>query len=106
MESRYDLLQSETSRRYSYDKEVTGENMYASGVAKPLQACPSDRVQKLLNCSQYEDVLKKVDVEGLFLQLNEDGSPLRQVFLAMTQKEVLIVEQVISFFLHFSFFFF
>ncbi|XP_060598219.1 uncharacterized protein LOC132752006 [Ruditapes philippinarum] len=47
--------------------------MYASGVAKPLQACPSDRLQKLLNFSQYEDVLKKVDVEGLFLQLNEDG---------------------------------
>ncbi|XP_060553566.1 uncharacterized protein LOC132714671, partial [Ruditapes philippinarum] len=66
-----------------------------SGSILLANAFPSHRVQKLLNCSQYEDVLKKVDVEGLFLQLNEDGSPLRQVFLAMTQKEVLIVEQEI-----------
>lgn len=55
---------------------------------------PRHRVQKLLSRALYSGLTTKIEAEGIFIQVAEDGFPVRQVFLAVTEREIFIVKQV------------
>ncbi|KAL4225282.1 hypothetical protein ACF0H5_015970 [Mactra antiquata] len=60
---------------------------------QPTRRFIQDRVQTLVNSSSDTDLNKNVKVEGSFIQLNHDGLPIRQVFLAITNEDFIIVRQ-------------
>ncbi|XP_069132807.1 uncharacterized protein [Argopecten irradians] len=54
------------------------------------------RLQKLLMSGEYTELEDNVLVEGIFIELDKRGDPLRQVLLGLTRDSFLVAKEVVT----------